>query len=143
MRLLVAMAFAALAASPVFAADDGAAIRQLLLATFDKPDAPLAVAPVVVAGDHAVADWSQGAGGGRALLRRAAHGGEAWSLVLCAGDGIRTADALRQAGVPAADADTLATRLAEAERAVSPERRALFSSFEGVVMMHGGDAPHH
>ncbi|MGO4714899.1 copper uptake system-associated protein [Bradyrhizobium sp. 2TAF24] len=139
--IVVAITLLGLAAAA--AADDVAAVRQLLMATFDKPEAPLVVAPVVVAGDHAVADWSQGERGGRALLRRARPGGEGWSLVLCAGDGIRAAEALRQAGVPAADAQTLATRLADAERALSPERRALFATFEGIVTMHGSGAANH
>jgi hypothetical protein len=37
---------------------------------FDKPNETLSVGPVVVSGNHAVADWAQGDMGGRALLRR-------------------------------------------------------------------------
>ena len=36
--------------------------------TFDRPDAKLTVAPVVVAGGHAVAGWTQGDMGGPQLL---------------------------------------------------------------------------
>ena len=46
------------------------AIVALLRHSFDRPDAPLAVEPVVVNGDDAVAGWSQGGTGSRALLRR-------------------------------------------------------------------------
>ena len=65
-------------------------IAALLHGMFDKPGVRLKVSPVVVAGDYAIADWSQGEMGGRALLRRK----QQWSLILCAGDGIKSRDAL-------------------------------------------------
>ena len=37
---------------------------------FGKPNETLSVEPIMVSGDHAVADWTQGEMGGRALLRR-------------------------------------------------------------------------
>ena len=42
-------------------------IAALLHGMFDKPGVTLSVSPVVVAGDHAIADWSQGEMGGRAF----------------------------------------------------------------------------
>lgn len=61
-----------LAAMPVaaMAEDDAGAIRHVMMATFDKPEAPLTVDPVTVRGDLTVAGWAQGDMGGRALLRR-------------------------------------------------------------------------
>lgn len=94
-------------------ASDVAAIVDQMMASWDKPDAPLMPGPVVVEGDHAVADWTQGQRGGRALLKRT-HG--VWTTLLCAGDGIRTADALEAVGVPAAEAQALAGKLALAEQ---------------------------
>jgi hypothetical protein len=64
---------------------DATAISQLLHGTFDRPNESLSVGPVVVSGDHAIADWSQGDMGGRALLRRKQGG---WVVTLCAGDAI-------------------------------------------------------
>jgi hypothetical protein len=66
-------------------ADDHAAehhIKAVLNGMFDRPDQPLQIGPVVAVGDHAVAGWTQGDGGGRALMRRKGH---EWSIVLCGG----------------------------------------------------------
>lgn len=125
---------------------DGHADQQAILTrmhtTWDRPDTRLDAGPVVIEGDHAVADWTQGRMGGRALLRRQ-HG--EWITVLCAGDGIRDAEGLAAAGVPAAIAGRLATRLAEAEKQVPAERLARMSAFMGVVRMdtEGAHAQHH
>ena len=122
---------------------DQAAIAGLMHGTFDKPEAPLKVAPIVVAGQHAIAGWTQGDMGGRALLRRK---NEAWQLILCAGDGIKSRDALAKAGIPAHDAAALERDLAAAEGKLDPQQVAMFSRFEGVLMMDGsGNHPpsHH
>lgn len=134
------IAILAAAAVPAVAGQDEDAVKGVLMAEFDKPDAGLVVDPVVVSGDHAIADWTQASSGGRALLRRGQHG---WDLILCAGDGIRSADALRLAGVPAADAASLADRLASSELSLPGERLALLSSFDGIVRMEEGAHAHH
>lgn len=114
-------------------------IAALLHGMFDKPGMTLKVSPVVVAGDYAIADWSQGDMGGRALLRRK----QQWSLILCAGDGIKSRDALAKAGVPAEDATRLELQLASAEAVLGSDEVARFSRFEGLVMMDGSaDQPH-
>lgn len=120
---------------PLFAADpvaDVSAIRSILKAAFDKPDAPLSVAPVTLGATHAVAGWRQGARGGRALLRE--HGGT-WSVVLCSGDPLRHEAGLVEAGVPADEARMLAAGLASAEAKLDDETRRLLSTFEGTVNM--------
>jgi hypothetical protein len=113
---------------------DESAISKLLHTTFDRPDAPLTIAPAVVSGNHAIAGWTQGDTGGRALLRRK---GESWELILCAGDGIKSRDALAKAGIPAQDAAALERDLAAAESRLPPQHVAMFSRFEGIVMMDG------
>ncbi|BBE74426.1 copper uptake system-associated protein [Oharaeibacter diazotrophicus] len=136
---LVALAVAA--AQPATAHDDVGAVTHLMMATFDKPETPLAVSPVVVEGDFAVAGWTQDGRGGRALLKRKGHD---WALHLCAGDALKDATALRQMGIPAADADALAADLAAAEAKEDPARVALFATFEGVVEMNAdGGHPDH
>jgi hypothetical protein len=57
-----------LLAGPVLAQTaDEAAISELLHTTFDRPEAPLTIAPVVVAGSHAIAGWAQAEMGGGAV----------------------------------------------------------------------------
>ena len=132
-NIIVFAAFISLLfAGPAVAGPDEDAVTHLLKATFDKPEARLVVDPVVVAGDHAIAGWSLADMGGRALLRRK---GGTWSLILCGGDAIRSAEALRHAGVRAADAALLAGKLTEAEARLSPERRALLAKFDGILEM--------
>lgn len=114
------------------AAVDEAAVKQALAAQFDRPEAPLRVEPVVVEGDAAVAGWTQGERGGRALLRR--HD-TAWRIALCAGDGLQQATLLQEAGVAARDAAELVRRLGAAEAALPAAHRARFSTFDGVVRM--------
>jgi hypothetical protein len=115
-----------------------AAIKALMAAQFDRPEQRLMVNPVVVEGDHAIAGWVQGDMGGRALLRRKGHD---WQLVLCSGDQIKAADALVQIGLPKAAAASLAKQLAEAESKLPHATLAMFSKFDGIVMMDA--AGHH
>lgn len=133
MRNLSAVLIAlAIVAGPAFAGPDEDAVRHLLHAIFDKADTKLVVEPVVVAAGYAIAGWTQGEMGGRTLLQDK-HG--RWTLILCAGDGIKSADALRQAGLAPDTATTLAQALAQAEQTVPADRLAMFSRFEGLVRM--------
>ena len=114
---------------------DQAAVARLLHRTFDRPDAALLVAPVVVSGSHAVAGWTQGETGGRALLRKKDRD---WVLILCAGDAIRSEDGLVIAGVPRTDAASLASDLISEEAKLPAQQVAMFSRFEGIMTMEGG-----
>jgi hypothetical protein len=129
--------------SPAFADDDADQIRALIGTTWDKPESKVETDPVVVSGHHAVASWTQGARGGRALLRQ--DGGR-WSVVLCSGDPLKEAAWLVEAGVPQPDANRMAEDLSAAEALVLPERRAKFSLFEGTIASDAGShqpTPHH
>lgn len=145
--LAVALAASSFVVVPFAAADDSGAIRHLMTATFQTPDAPLLVEPIVVAEDWAVVGWSQDGRGGRALLKRKAEG---WAIHLCAGDALTSAEALRHMGLAPDLADRLAAEVASAEAAIDPARVALFSTFEGIVEMaadgshppHGGHGSH-
>ncbi|MDR6304393.1 hypothetical protein GGQ85_002100 [Nitrobacter vulgaris] len=123
---------------------DEDAVRHLLHTAFDKPEQKLVIEPLVVGAGYAIAGWTQGDMGGRALLQNK-HG--RWTLILCAGDGIKTADALRQAGVASDAADALAQALTKAEQSVAAERLAMFARFEGLLRIdEAGDhppIPHH
>lgn len=116
-------------------------IRALMHAQFDKPQAPLQIAPVIVAGDHAIADWSQLQIGGRALLRR--EQGQ-WRIVLCAGDALRDQQLLLEAGVPTREAERLTQGLLQAEEAINEEALQRFASFHRMVRMDAqGEHPPH
>ncbi|HTU09744.1 MAG TPA: copper uptake system-associated protein [Allosphingosinicella sp.] len=128
--LALALMLAACGRAPVDTSADVASIETQMHQRFDRPDSRLEAGPVVVRGDHAIADWTQGPMGGRALFRR--HNG-AWSLVLCSGDGLRDQGYLTRARVPAADAEALVRLLADAERSVAPDRLAKMRAFSGTV----------
>jgi hypothetical protein len=138
----LALGFALVAAARAEPGPDAASIRHAMMSTFDKPEARLTVEPVVVVGPHAVAGWSQGERGGRALLFR--HGTD-WHITLCAGDGLKEAQVLREAGISASDADTLVAALAAAEAKLPAAQLARFSTFDGVIRMeaNGQHPPEH
>ncbi|QLI82321.1 copper uptake system-associated protein [Chitinibacter fontanus] len=111
-------------------ADDTSDIIHSLKATWDKADNPLAVKPVVIVEQYAIAGWQQGGRGGRAILQKSSHG---WQAQLCAGE--ITTHLLLQAGVPANHAKRLLTDLNVAEKAMTSKEVAQMSSFEGVIKM--------
>jgi len=123
---------------PAFAGPDEDGVRHLLHSTFDKPDTKLVIEPVVVDADHAIAGWTQGDMGGRALLRRKGH---YWQIVLCSGDQLKSTETLTLVGLPPAAAKALAGKFMKAETATDPKRLALFSRFDGIVMI-GADGHH-
>lgn len=116
---------------------DNAAVRQVMMSTWDRPNTRLNVGPVVTDGAAAIADWTQGQLGGRAYLTRDGHG---WRVVLCGGDALRTPEGLASLGLPAATATRLAARLRRAEADVAPDRLTRMSNFRGLVRM---DSPAH
>lgn len=139
-RRLTALTLLALFQASAASAADADAIRSEMMKTWDKPDARLVVEPVVVAGDHAIAGWSQGDMGGRALLRRKPAG---WDVILCAGDDLKKPDVLAKVGLQDAVAKALSADLAKAEAKLDPARLTLFSKFEGLVMVGGDGGQHH
>lgn len=122
------------------ATDDAGQITHLLKASFDKPDAPLSVEPVVVAGEWAVAGWVQQQAGGRALLKQSDG---SWHVHLCTGASLKEASSLEKMGVPAERAAELALALAEAEKPLPAEKIALFDSFKGEVKGTAMQHAHH
>lgn len=108
------------------------AIAALQKSMFDTPDNPLAMGPIVVSGEYAISDWAQAGAGGRALLRKTAHG---WAIHLCSGAGLKEASDLVSIGVPEADAHRLAELLAHAEAGIGADQVALYDSFNGTMMI--------
>ncbi len=122
---------------------DAQAIEHSMKKLFDKPEAPLAVAPVSIEGDYAVAGWIQSGKGGRALLKK--EKGQ-WSIYVCGGDGLKQASAMVQTGMSSATADRLANKVQLAEAKLSAEQLKKLSMFEGVVKVdqgqHGAHGAH-
>jgi len=114
---------------------DAQAIEHSMKKLFDKPDAPLAVAPVSIEGDYAVAGWIQSGKGGRALLKK--EKGQ-WSIYVCGGDGLKHASALVQTGMSITTADRLAKKVQLAEAKLSADQLKKLSMFEGVVKVDQG-----
>ncbi len=134
-RLMIGFATAillALAGCSSSTAADEAAIAAVMRATWERPDAPLGAGPIVVAGDRAVADWTQAAKGGRALLERRQAG---WAVVYCGGEILRRRDGLKALGLDNAVATELASKLAHAERDVELSRLRAMAKFSGLVRM--------
>lgn len=122
---------------------DVSAIVHTLRQQFDRPDAPLAVAPVTVVDAYAVAGWQQAGHGGRALLQKL-HG--VWTITVCGGDGLRDAQVLQSTGMPADQAQRLAQAVAAAEAPLDAATRQRLASFTGLVPVagpHGGHAASH
>lgn len=139
--LVLVLALWSVATDPAHATPsaDEAAIRASMAATWDRPEQRLVIDPVVVAGRHAVAGWTQGERGGRALLQRNAHG--QWEVTVCAGDGLKELTTLQQSGVDEPSARQLLKALADAEAKLPASRLAQFASFEGLLRM--GASGHH
>jgi hypothetical protein len=78
--------------------------------------------------------------GGRALLR---NKGQNWVLILCAGDGIKSQEGLVKVGVPSQDAALLAKDMSIEESKLPSQQVAMFSRFEGIMMMDGSDQHQH
>ena len=118
---------------------DEMAITHLLTQSFDRPEAPLVVGPIAVSGNAALADWTQGVSGGRALLRRHDEG---WRVELCAGDGIKRESTLLLAGLSPDQARTILAELDARERNEAAERLKRIGSFQGVVRIdHAAHLP--
>ena len=122
---------------------DAEQITAIMKKQFDRPDAPLAVEPVTVQGNYAVAGWTQGGKGGRALLQKDKG---AWFIAVCAGDGLKDAKVLQTTGMAADTAAALAKAVVAAESKLSKDKLKQFASFEGMVKIgaegHGAHGKH-
>jgi periplasmic copper chaperone A len=124
-------------------ASDAEQITAVMKKQFDRPDAPLMVEPVTVQDNYAVAGWTQGTKGGRALLQKDKG---VWFISVCAGDGLKDVKVLQTTGMSANTAGALAKAVAAAESKLSKDKLKLFASFEGMVKIgaegHAAPAGH-
>ena len=119
-------------------------IKALISKTFDQPNLKVQTAPIVIEGKVALADWTQGQKGGRALLRRK-HAD--WEIIACGGAGFKDPSAIAVAGISKEIANNITAKLKTAETVLSPQKIKQLDSFDGVVTMghgtqHGSDSKH-
>lgn len=126
----------------VMGGTDAEQIEALLKAQFDRPEAPLTVAPITVLGSVAVAGWSQDSNGGRAFLRKDDHG---WFVELCSGESLVLPATFQSMGLSRAEAEQLAAAVNGVEASAGADLIARLNSFEGTVIIGRqsmGDAGH-
>jgi copper(I)-binding protein len=112
------------------AATEAERITQVLKAEYEQPGRPLLVDPVSIEGDFAIAGWSQGSNGGRALLQRT---GAHWQVTLCAGDALLQPATLTRAGMQRDTAGRLVAAARRAESRLPAASRERFARFAGIV----------
>ncbi len=105
-------------------------ITMVMKQLFEKPGAPLTVAPISLEGDYAVAGWLQGGRGGRAFLQKYKS---QWAISVCAGSGLTQADAFKSIGMESVAAARLAAAVRASEGKLDADKRKLFDGFEGMV----------
>lgn len=139
MRMLIGTAFMliALATGAYAQSDDRKQIEHLMRQSWERPDVPLRLEPIVIVSGFAVVGWVQDERGGRGLLRKV---GNEWRVVLCSGDPLLEAETVVAVGAPKTVADALVAKVKNAEGALPPEHRAKFSLFQGILNIEKGDA---
>ena len=111
---------------------DAEQIEARLKAQFDRPDAPLTVAPITVQDRVAVAGWSQDGNGGRAFLRKDDHG---WFVELCSGESLLLPATFQSMGLGRTEAEQLAAAVKGAEASASADLIARLNAFEGTMFI--------
>lgn len=105
---------------------DEAQIQAVIGKTYDKPNNKVNTTPISIADDFAVADWTQGKRGGRALMKRI-NGN--WEILACGNDGLKDTKSLVKAGMSEKTASTIVRKLADLEKLEDPRRLAKFNLF--------------
>jgi hypothetical protein len=105
---------------------DEAQIQAVIGKTYDKPNNKVNTTPISIADDFAVADWTQGKRGGRALMKRIDGN---WEILACGNDGLKDTKSLVKAGMSERTASTIVKKLADLEKLEDPRRLAKFNLF--------------
>jgi hypothetical protein len=105
---------------------DEAQIQAVIGKTYDKPNNKVNTTPISIADDFAVADWTQGKRGGRALMKRIDGN---WEILACGNDGLKDTKSLVKAGMSEKTASAIVKKLADLEKLEDPRRLAKFNLF--------------
>ncbi len=101
-------------------------VAKAISKIYDKPDQKVVTNPVAVVDKFAIADWTQGSRGGRALMKNI--NGQ-WAITACGADGIKELKNLKDAGIPTKTAEALISKLTQLEKSEDPQRLKMFSLF--------------
>ena len=131
-------------AHPQTEAESQEKIKALISKTLDQPNLKVQTTPIVIEGKVAIADWTQGQKGGRALLRRK-HAD--WEIIACGGAGFKDPSVIAASGISKRIANNITEKLKTAEAKLPPQKVKQLDSFDGVVtmghgMQHGSDSKH-
>lgn len=113
------------------------AIESAIKSQWGEPNNPLSIDPIVVVNEYAIAGWSQGIKGGRALLKQNTN---RWQVLFCGDSSIKHISVLEQAGLSHVDAIKLSNKLQGAEEKISSDHLSLLDTFKGITKV---DAQHH
>lgn len=126
--LMMSITVGALASCAVSVSEEKAAIAQVLQEKYGAKGA-VAVEPVVLRNEYAVADLVQGDIGGRAVMRK--RKGE-WQVLVLTGQDARDASYLVKSGVPEIEARALANMLVASEKKVPEEQLIKLERFAAI-----------
>ena len=113
-------------------AADLLAINTVLRAELGNKPA-IVIAPVVLDGAFAVAGWTHGEAGARALLRRDRDNG--WYVEMWSGESLMFPASLSSAGVPKSVAETLRRELTASEALLGSRFPERFDKYSGTVVI--------
>jgi len=115
-------------------------IIQAIKMQWDQPQHPVSVPVVAISVPYAVADWTQDARGGRALLKL---NDRHWQALACGDAQIKSVFKLEKMGVPKAHAEEIVQQLTLEETQLSQAAISTINSFSGVVDLLTDPEHHH
>lgn len=125
-RLLMAIFAITSCSISIAASTDQIEIINTISRIYDKPNLKVTTNPISINENFAIADWTQGNRGGRALLKK--DNGH-WAIITCGADEIKDLKNLKDAGISTNVAKALIEQLNQLEKSIDPNQIHLFSLF--------------
>jgi hypothetical protein len=125
-RLLMAIFAITSCSISIAASTDQIEIINTISRIYDKPNLKVTTNPISINENFAIADWTQGNRGGRALLKK--DNGH-WAIITCGADEIKDLKNLKDAGISTSVAKALIEQLNQLEKSIDPNQIHLFSLF--------------
>jgi hypothetical protein len=125
-KLLMAIFAITTCSISVAASTDQIEIINTISRIYDKPNLKVITSPISINENFAIADWTQGNRGGRALLKK--DNGR-WAIITCGADELKDLKNLKDAGISPNAAKVLVEQLNQLEKSIDPHQMYLFSLF--------------